>query len=282
MKRDGHSWMRGPFHAGGFQVTKVGDPKGGQDAVNLRTLKKYEMNVLEQATSAADTVVSEAVHNHANILNREIRTKSLKLDPQGTATKDFSMGDQYHIVGLPDPVIETAAVNRRTSNRKILTEVETGNLLGDQKYLRLDGRNQMVSDLQMSDHKLVGLADAVAPTDGVNKKILEAAVNFLRSENERLILTTNENINRKVMFLDGTSLPEANMNFNGQKITNLGQSVEPNDAATKGFVGNILRKRIIHVNPEGAQENLKMNNHIISGLANPTGNQDAVHQFYVD
>ena len=84
------------------------------------------------------------------------------------------------------------------------------------------------------------------------------------------------------MFLDGTSLPVANMNFNGKKITNLGQPVGLDNAATKRFVGNILRKRTIHVNPEGAQENLKMNNHIISGLANPTERNDAVHKHHVD
>jgi len=37
--------------------------------------------------------------------------------------------------------------------------------------LRHDCENQMVSDLQMNDRKLVGLADAVMPTDGVNKKV---------------------------------------------------------------------------------------------------------------
>jgi len=63
------------------------------------------------------------------------------------------------------------------------------------------------------------------------------------------------------MFLDVTSLPEANMNFNGQKITNLGHPVEPDDAATKPFVVNLLRRRTFRVNPEGAQENLKMNNY---------------------
>jgi len=51
------------------------------------------------------------------------------------------------------------------------------------------------------------------------------------------------------MFLDGTSLPEANMNFNGQKITNLGHPVEPDNAATKPFVVNLLRKRTFCVNP---------------------------------
>ena len=85
--------MRGSLHAGGFQVIRVGDPREEQDAVNLRTLQASVASV----TSAADTVVGNA----ANILNREIGTKSLNLDPQGTATKNFRMGGQYYIAGLP-------------------------------------------------------------------------------------------------------------------------------------------------------------------------------------
>jgi len=132
-----------------------------------------------------------------------------------------------------------------------------------QKYLRLDDQNQMISDLQMNDLKIVRLADATAPADGVNKKTLDAAVTSLRSENEQLILATNENIARRVMFLDGTSPPENHQNYNDERITNLGQPVEPDDAAKKRFVGNIPRKRTFYVNPQGAQENLKTNNHAI-------------------
>jgi len=65
---------------------------------------------------AADTAVGAAITNHANILNREIRTKSLNLDPQETATKNFSMGEKYHYAGLPDPTLEHDAVNLRTLN----------------------------------------------------------------------------------------------------------------------------------------------------------------------
>ena len=110
-------------------------------------------------TSAADTAVGDSITNHANILNREIRTKSLNLDSQGTATKNFIMGEQYHIVGLPDPTVDHEAVNLRTLNRKI-----------EERSLRPGGENQIISDLQINNHKVVGLADAVAPTDGVNKK----------------------------------------------------------------------------------------------------------------
>jgi len=105
----------------------------------------------------------------------------LNLDPQGTATKNFSMGGQYHIPGLPDPTLEHEAVNLRTLNR----EIRSNNLLEVQKYFRLDGENQMVSNLQMNDHKLVGLADAFRPTDGVNKKVLDEAVKSLTRESQR-------------------------------------------------------------------------------------------------
>ena len=148
--------------------------------------------------------------------------------------------------------------------------------------MRLDGENQMVSDLQMNDHKIVRLADATAPADGMNKRTLDAAVKSLRSENEQLILATNENISQKVMFLDGTSMPENHQNYIDKRITNLGEPVEDTDAVTKGFIDNRPRKRTFHVTPEGAQGHLKMNNHRISGLANPTQNNDAVHKHYTD
>jgi len=150
-------------------VIRVGDPREEQDAVNLR--------MLQASVASVTSAVSDAV--------REIRTKSLNLDPQGTATKHFSMGGQYHISELPDPTLEHEAVNLRKLNR----EIRANNLLESLKYLRLDGENQMVSDLQMNNHKLVGLADAVGPTDGVNKKVLDEAVNSL-------MVQTNENLER--------------------------------------------------------------------------------------
>ena len=93
LKRDGTSWMRNHLSMDGFRVRRVANPQTEQDAVNLRTLQASVASV----TSAADTVVGDAITNHANILNRDIRTKTLNLDPQGTATKNFSMGEQYHI-----------------------------------------------------------------------------------------------------------------------------------------------------------------------------------------
>ena len=129
LKRDGTKWMRGPLHASGFQVICVGNPREEQDMVNLRTLQASATSVLEQAIVAANTAVGDAITNHANILNRDIRTKSLNLDPQGTATKNFSVGEQYHIVGLPGSTLEHETVNLRTLNRKVLNEIKKVNNL---------------------------------------------------------------------------------------------------------------------------------------------------------
>jgi len=191
LRRDGSNWMRNDLSMGGFRVRGMANPRIDQDDVNLQTLQASATSVLEQATAAADTVVSDAITNHANILNRDIRTKSLNLGSQGIATKNFSMGRQYHIAGLPDPTLEHEAVNLRTLNQNVLREIRKNNLLEAQKYLRLDGENQMVSDLQTNDHEIFRLADATEPADDMNKRTLDAAVNSLRSA-KRAADTCNE------------------------------------------------------------------------------------------
>ena len=133
------------------------------------------------------------------------------------------MDGQHHIAGLPDPTLEHEAVNLRMLNRKVLNEIEINNLLEAQKYLRLYGENQMVSDLQMNDHILVGLADAVTPTDGVNKKVLDEAVNSLThdltTESQRytdnLIVQTNEILNEKFERIEASIAV-----INGRIVTN--------------------------------------------------------------
>jgi len=133
------------------------------------------------------------------------------------------MGGQYHIAGLPDPTLEHEAVDLRTLIRKVLKKIEVNNLLEAQKYLRLDGEYQMVSDLLMNYHKLVGLADAVMPTDGVNKKVLDEAVNSLTQDlttesqryTDNLIVQTNESINEKFERIEGSVAV-----INGRFVTN--------------------------------------------------------------
>ena len=97
--------------------------------------------------SAVDAIVNDRIQNHDIILDRYIRRKSLGLNPEGVATKDFSMRGKYHIVGLPDAQLDHGAVNRQTMNTKIQSEIEINDQLESLKYLRLDGEKQMESVL---------------------------------------------------------------------------------------------------------------------------------------
>ena len=73
------------------------------------------------------------------------------------------------------------------------------------------------------NHKLVGLADAVRPTDGVNKKVLDGAVNSLThdltTESQRytdnFIVQTNESINEKFERIEASIAV-----INGRIVTN--------------------------------------------------------------
>ena len=71
----------------------------------------------------------------------------------------------------------------------------------------------------MNDHKLVGLADAVRPTDGVNKKVLDEAVKSLTRESQRytnnLIVQTNESIIEKFERIEASIAV-----INGRIVTN--------------------------------------------------------------
>jgi len=131
----------------------------------------------------------------------------------------------------------------------------------------------------MRDHKNTGLH----PLDATQSDQSDAAPkSYVDREIFRQIDENNRVEAVKFLKVDGTSLPEADQDFNGQKIKNLGQPVDSNDAATVNFVDCWIGQRTFHVNLEGAQEKLKMNNNVISGLANPTERNDAVHKHYVD
>ena len=69
LRRDGGGCMRNNLSLGGYRVTGMADPKGPQEAVNLRTFQALTASVLEHAATAADTLVGDAITNHANILN---------------------------------------------------------------------------------------------------------------------------------------------------------------------------------------------------------------------
>jgi len=112
------------------------------------------------------------------------------------------------------------APNLQTLKRKMLSEIEVNNPLKALKYQRLDGENQTVAKLQMNNNEIVGLSNPVEPPERCKqKRSLKAAVNSVvqdmtaknRIKIDQMILVTNKNVNSKVMFLDGTNQPTADI-----------------------------------------------------------------------
>lgn len=159
---------------------------------------------MEQATTAVDTIVNDRIQNHGIVVENTV---------------------SQALTNVPNPENENSAVNLETMNRKTHSEIEINNQLEALTYFRLDGENKMVSILQMNNNRIVSLAVPEDPSHAVNLKTLNAEVNSLakhlgaesRRYNDQLTRPTNENMSQKVVFLDGTSLPENHKNYNGKK-----------------------------------------------------------------
>ena len=67
----------------------------------------------------------------------------------------------------------------------------------------------------------------------------------IRTKVDQMILAANKNVNSKVMFLDGTNQPTADISWNNHKITDLQESTGSKDSATKNYVdqGLHLKKK---------------------------------------
>ena len=102
--------MTGPLNCDGNFITYLHEPTEKHHAVK----KAYcDGQITESKTdifSAVDAIVNDRIQNHDIILDRYIRRKSLGLNPEGVATKEFSMRGKYHIVGLPDAQLDHGAV----------------------------------------------------------------------------------------------------------------------------------------------------------------------------
>jgi len=85
----------------------------------------------------------------------------------------------------------------------------------------------------MRDHRITGIhppdVTQSDQSDAAPKGYVDREIFWQIDDNNRVEAV-------KFLKVDGTSLPEADQDFNGQKIKNLGQPIDPNDAATGNFV----------------------------------------------
>ena len=181
------------------------------------------------------------------------------LDMKGYAIKNMKV----------TPGGDGSATSRKYVDRKLGTKADRNDLNG---YLKLDGTNQMSSNLRMNGKRITGLTNVPAyDGEATNKNYVDTKLNDKANKNEL----------NDYLKLDGTS------QMNNKRIKNLPFPNLGDEAATKNYVmSSINQLPNLYLSLQGTSQmrgNLQMNNNRINGLNNPPSSDDeAANKKYVD
>lgn len=204
-------------------------------------------------------------------------------------------------------------VNAESTGNDILTFNQDGSVLFN-TFVSFSGFN-LDGNLDLNGNKAVNSADPTNPTDLVNKRFVEDLISSITAPTITLtgaitgtgsstINTTLTPINTSQISdfnssvsafrLDEFALPTSNINLNNNKIVNLTNPTNPNEASTKDYVdthtwlvanitdftSGVTAFRLDQFASPTA--NINLNNHKITNLANPTAPTDGANRSYVD
>ena len=174
----------------------------------------------------------------------------LKRDGTVSVTGDFDFGDNK-ITKVGNGSQSTDIVNKGYIDTALAAKPNV-----NQVVLR-DGTQEMSGNLNMSQKKIVNLADPTGINDANGKGYVD-----------RLFLDS--------LRLDGSSKMTGNIDMNNNKITNCGQPTGTRDVTNKAYVDSEVRKTSKLDGSSVMTSVLDMNNQRIINLGNATHNQDAI------
>ena len=131
-------------------------------------------------------------------------------------------------------------------------------------FLRRDGSNDVQGELNMNNHKLVGLTEPTESQDAATRGYIK---NFTRNN---------------FLKLDGTNNMAGGLDLNNNKITNVADPTEDDDAINKRYLESTTNNFLRRDGVDGMSENLNLDNNKIVNLSKPTGMRDATTKQYVD
>ena len=131
-------------------------------------------------------------------------------------------------------------------------------------FLRRDGSNDVQGELNMNNHKLVGLTEPTESQDAATRGYIK---NFTRNN---------------FLKLDGTNNMAGDLDLNNNKITNVANPKDDNDAINLVFLESTTNNFLRRDGLEEMTEDLNMDNNKIVNLSEPTGVRDAATKRYVD
>lgn len=213
---------------------------------------------------------TNSITGSINMTGNTFTNVSNPVNPQDVATKNYvdsTDGDLdlkgYRITNLGSALENSDAINLESVKDEIAIKAVHKN--GD----------IMTGELNMSKNNISNLKEPSANNDAVTKEYCDG------KPSKKYVDNLITQVRRNTLALDGTTKPTQNLDFDYQRIKNVGWPAHDNDAATKKFVE---MKAGLRLNPTDliGNGNIDMNNNNIINLADPKNDQDAATKRYAD
>ena len=274
---------------------------GKIEAQNPIDMKNEKISNLAEGTDNSDAITKHQLQTGlAPKADKTELSNYLKRDGTVSVTGNFDFGDNI-ITKVGNGSQSTDAVNKGYIDTALATKPNV-----NQVVLR-DGSQDMTGNLNMSQKKIVNLADPTGRNDAAGKGYVDRLfLDALRLDgsakmtgnldmnNQRIInvanpLSETDVVNKRYfethvenmdlsdyLKRDGTVSVIGNLNMSLNKIINCGQPTGARDVTNKAYVDSEVGKTL-KLDGSGVMTSvLDMNNQRIINLGNATHNQDAI------
>ena len=224
---------------------------GKIEAQNPIDMKNEKISNLAEGTDNSDAITKHQLETGlAPKADKTELSNYLKRDGTVSVTGNFDFGDNI-ITKVGNGSQSTDVVNKGYIDTALAAKPNV-----NQVVLR-DGSQDMTGNLNMSQKKIVNLADPTGRNDATGKGYVD-----------RLFLDA--------LRLDGSSKMTGNLDMSLNKIINCGQPTGARDVTNKAYVDSEVGKTL-KLDGSGVMTSvLDMNNQRIINLGNATHNQDAI------
>ena len=231
------------------KLKNVGEGVESSDAITKHQLE-VSMNTKLDKTSLNNFVKKNSPEVGGDLDMKGFAIKNMKVTPGG----------------------DGSATSRKYVDRKLGTKADRNDLNG---YLKLDGTNQMSSNLRMNGKRITGLTKVPAyDGEATNKKYVDTQLNNKANKNDL----------NDYLKLDGSDQMQGNLQMNNNRITNLPEPQLADEPVTKKYLtltnSNFYNIFLDLQGNSKMRGNLQMNDHRLTNP--PNADDEATNKKYFD